>query len=95
MVELLRRARYVARRAVLQQERFPKHKLHDVEGLMKLVDRSEVEPHDCSLTPGRYVGVTPRYWVTMICRAGMPTTRFPTVTAIARSCSSVTTAVEP
>ena len=26
---------------------------------MKLVDRSEIEAHDGSLTPGRYVGVAP------------------------------------
>ena len=26
---------------------------------MKLVDRSEIESHDRSLTPGRYVGVAP------------------------------------
>ena len=26
---------------------------------MKLVDRAEIEAHDWSLTPGRYVGVAP------------------------------------
>ena len=26
---------------------------------MKLVDRTEIETHDWSLTPGRYVGVAP------------------------------------
>jgi type I restriction enzyme M protein len=31
----------------------------DVEGLVKLVDLSELEKNDWSLTPGRYVGVTP------------------------------------
>ena len=41
------------------QERFPDAKLRDVEGLVKLVDRNEIESHDWSLTPGRYVGVAP------------------------------------
>ena len=40
-------------------ERFPEEKLRDVEGLVKLVDRKEIEENDWSLTPGRYVGVTP------------------------------------
>ena len=31
----------------------------DVEGLVKLVDRAEIEAHDWSLTPGRHVGVAP------------------------------------
>ena len=30
-----------------------------MEGLVKLVDRSEIEANDWSLTPGRYVGVAP------------------------------------
>ena len=30
-----------------------------MEGLVKLVDRSEIEAHEWSLTPGRYVGVAP------------------------------------
>ena len=29
------------------------------KGLVKLVERGEVEAHDWSLTPGRYVGVAP------------------------------------
>jgi type I restriction enzyme M protein len=40
-------------------ERFPQGDLRDVEGLVKLVDRSELEANDWSLTPGRYVGVAP------------------------------------
>ena len=40
-------------------ERFPGAKLRDVEGLVKLVDRTEIEANDWSLTPGRYVGVAP------------------------------------
>ncbi|RKZ12838.1 SAM-dependent DNA methyltransferase, partial [bacterium] len=40
-------------------ERFPEAKLCNVEGLVKLVDREELEANDWSLTPGRYVGVAP------------------------------------
>ena len=41
------------------QEHFPEARLRDVEGLVKLVGRTEIEAHDWSLTPGRYVGVAP------------------------------------
>ena len=56
-VEALRRARYFVRQADWLQDRFPDAELRDVEGLVKLVDRTEIEAHDWSLTPGRYVGV--------------------------------------
>ncbi len=59
VVEALRRARYFVRQADWLQERFPEAELCDVEGLVKLVDRGEIEAHDWSLTPGRYVGVAP------------------------------------
>ncbi|MGI9345874.1 MAG: N-6 DNA methylase [Gammaproteobacteria bacterium] len=39
--------------------RFPDAELVNVEGLVKLVDRAELEENDWSLTPGRYVGVAP------------------------------------
>ncbi len=55
----LRRARYFVRQADWLQERFPDAELRDVEGLVKLVDRAEIDAHDWSLTPGRYVGVAP------------------------------------
>ena len=58
-VEALRQARYFVRQADWLQERFPDAELRDVEGLVKLVDRAEIEEHDWSLTPGRYVGVAP------------------------------------
>ena len=57
--ESLRRARYFVRQADWLQERFPEAELRDVEGLVKLVDRTEIEAHYWSLTPGRYVGVAP------------------------------------
>ena len=59
-VEALRRARYFVRQADWLQERFPDAELRDVEGLVKLVDRAEIEAHDWSLTPGRCVGVAPQ-----------------------------------
>ena len=58
-VEALRHARYLVRQADWLHERFPEARLHDVEGLVKLVDRAEIARHDGSLTPGRYVGVAP------------------------------------
>lgn len=42
----------------LLKETFPKKKYADVPGLCKLASRDEVEGHDWSLNPGRYVGVT-------------------------------------
>ena len=56
-VEALRRTRYFVLQADWLQERFPNAELCNVEGLVKLVARSEIETHDWSLTPGRYVGV--------------------------------------
>ena len=58
-VEALRRVRYYVRQADWLQERFPDAELRDVEGMVKLVDRVEIEANDWSLTPGRYVGVAP------------------------------------
>ena len=58
-VEALRRARHFVHQADWLQERFPDARLRDVEGLVKLVDRGEIEAHDWSLTPRRYVGVAP------------------------------------
>ena len=58
-VEALHQTRYFVRQADWLQERFPEATLRDVEGLVKLVHRSEIEAHEWSLTPGRYVGVAP------------------------------------
>ncbi len=58
-VEALRRTRSSVRQADWLQDRFPEAELRDVEGLVKLVNRSEVAAHDWSLAPGRYVGVAP------------------------------------
>jgi len=56
-VEQLKQVRYFHKQAQWLQGRFPDAKLCDVEGLVKLVDRQEIENNDWSLTPGRYVGV--------------------------------------
>ena len=58
-VEQLKQVHYFYQQAHWLTERFPEAKLCDVEGLVKLVDRTEIEANDWSLTPGRYVGVAP------------------------------------
>ncbi len=58
-VERLGQVSYFWRQAHWLTERFPEAELRDVEGLVKLVDRGEIEANDWSLTPGRYVGVAP------------------------------------
>jgi len=58
-LEQLGRVRYFWRQARWLTERFPDGELRDVEGLVRLVDRAEIEANDWSLTPGRYVGVAP------------------------------------
>jgi type I restriction enzyme M protein len=58
-VEQLKKVRYYHKQARWLMERFPDGELCDVEGLVKLVGRGEIEANDWSLTPGRYVGVAP------------------------------------
>lgn len=58
-VEQLKQVRYFWKHAHWLTERFPEAKLSDIEGLVKLVDRAEIEANDWSLAPGRYVGVAP------------------------------------
>ena len=58
-VAQLRQAVYFHRQIVWLQDRFPKAELQAVPGLVRLVDRKEIEAADWSLTPGRYVGVAP------------------------------------
>ncbi len=57
--EQLRQPAYFHRQVVWLQDRFPGAELRAVPGLVKLVDRAEIEAADWSLTPGRYVGVAP------------------------------------
>jgi type I restriction enzyme M protein len=58
-VAQLKHAVYFHRQMAWLQDRFPDAKLVAVPGLVKLVDRKEIEAADWSLTPGRYVGVAP------------------------------------
>ena len=58
-VEQLKHAAYFHRQVAWLQDRFPKAELEAVPGLVKLVDRKDIEAADWSLTPGRYVGVAP------------------------------------
>jgi len=58
-VEQLRQAVYFHRQIVWLQDRFPKAEFQAVPGLVRLVDRREIEAADWSLTPGRYVGISP------------------------------------
>jgi type I restriction enzyme M protein len=58
-VEQLKHAVYFHRQVAWLQDRFPKAELQPVAGLVKLVDRKDIEAADWSLTPGRYVGVAP------------------------------------
>ena len=59
VVGQLKLVRYFWRQAHWLTIRFPQAKLADVEGLVKLVHRAEIQANDWSLTPGRYVGVSP------------------------------------
>jgi type I restriction enzyme M protein len=58
-VDQLKEATYFYRQIVWLQERFPEAELRAVPGLVKLVDRKDIEDADWSLTSGRYVGVAP------------------------------------
>ena len=56
-VSQLKLARYFHHQAEWLTEHFPEEILRDVEGLVKLVDKTELKENDWSLTPGMYVGV--------------------------------------
>ena len=58
-VEQMKDAVYFHRQVAWLQDRFPNAELQAVPGLVKVVDRAEIEAADWSLTPGRYVGVAP------------------------------------
>lgn len=57
-VEQLKQTVYVHRQIAWLHERFPDAELRAIPGLVRLVDRTEMEGADWSLTPGRYVGAT-------------------------------------
>ena len=54
---LLHETEYFWKQAHWLQSRFPDGNYMDVEGLCKVVSRTEIESKDWSLSPGRYVGV--------------------------------------
>ncbi|PKN12436.1 MAG: DNA methyltransferase [Deltaproteobacteria bacterium HGW-Deltaproteobacteria-4] len=58
-VEQLKQAVYFHRQIHWLQERFPEAVMVPVPGLCKVVNRTDIEAADWSLTPGRYVGVAP------------------------------------
>jgi type I restriction enzyme M protein len=58
-IEQMKQAAYFHKQVAWLHHRFPEGKLADVPGLVKLIDRKEIESNDWSLTPGRYVGVAP------------------------------------
>ena len=58
-MEQLKAVAYFERQAHWLLSRFPDAKLVAVPGLVKLVDRKDIEAANWSLTPGRYVGVAP------------------------------------
>jgi type I restriction enzyme M protein len=59
-VEQLKLAGYFHKQVVWLHDRFPKAELESVPGLVKLVNKKDIEKADWSLTPGRYVGVAPQ-----------------------------------
>ncbi|MEO0474360.1 MAG: N-6 DNA methylase [Planctomycetota bacterium] len=58
-VDQLKRVRHFHRSAHWLLQKFPEAKLVDVPGLVKVVNRRDIEKAEWSLTPGRYVGVAP------------------------------------
>lgn len=57
---LLHETEYFYKQAHWLSSRFPDGEYKDVEGLCKIVNQSEIEAKDWSLSPGRYVGVDSR-----------------------------------
>ena len=56
----LRLVHYYWRQAHWLTSRFPEGQLRDIQGLVKVVDRTEIAAKNWSLTPSRYVGVAPK-----------------------------------
>ncbi len=59
-IELIELLKYLLNQIEWLQEKFPDAVYKDVPGLCKIVTRKEIEENDFSLTPGRYVGLTPK-----------------------------------
>lgn len=60
LVEQLKLTLYFERQGHWLLSRFPEAQLVPVPGLVKLVDKTEIDEADWSLTPGRHVSVAPR-----------------------------------
>ncbi|PKG24287.1 N-6 DNA methylase [Niallia nealsonii] len=60
VVDQLKLVRYFHKQAFWLTTHFPDGELCDIDGLVKLVNRTEIEANDWSLNPGRYVGVAPQ-----------------------------------
>ncbi len=58
-VEQIKEAAHAHKQIAWLHDRFPNADLQPVPGLVRLVDRAEIEAADWNLTPGRYVGVAP------------------------------------
>lgn len=58
-LDAIKQSLYFYKQIAWHMKHFPGAELTDVPGLVKLVDRKELEENDFSLTPGRYVGVAP------------------------------------
>ena len=58
-VERLKSPPYFWRQARWLQESFPDAEICDVDGLVKVVDATDLRGNDWSLTPGRHVGIAP------------------------------------
>lgn len=59
LVEQLKLTAYFHKQVAWLQDRFPDAALVNVPGLVKVVNKADIEAADWSLTPGRYVGVAP------------------------------------
>jgi type I restriction enzyme M protein len=59
LIEPLKATAYFERQVNWLLSRFPEAELAPVPGLVKLVDKTDIELAEWSLTPGRYVGVAP------------------------------------
>jgi type I restriction enzyme M protein len=60
LFESIKQAKYFHYEIKWLQSRFPDAVYNDVSGLCKVVTIEEIEANDYSLTPGKYVGVSPK-----------------------------------
>jgi type I restriction enzyme M protein len=59
LFDALKQPGYFQRQVQWLQSKFPDASYADVEGVCKSTTRAIIEDNECSLTPGRYVGVAP------------------------------------